>query len=107
MSIFAQKIGIAALRNESFLRETIPKVWHQKRRIERELGVRSDANFFLLNTAPFGKKARELKAALLRRGILIRDCTSFGLPSHTRFCVRKEEENERLISALLELRHGF
>ncbi|MCW7080438.1 MAG: histidinol-phosphate aminotransferase family protein [Candidatus Methanospirare jalkutatii] len=107
VSIFAQKIGTAALRNESFLRETIPKVWRQKRRIERELGVRSDANFFLLNTAPFGKNAREVKAALLRRGILVRDCTSFMLRTHIRFCVRKEEENERLISALLELRHGF
>ena len=107
VSIFAQKIGIAALRNESFLRETIPKVWRQKRKFERELGVRSDANFFLLNTAPFGKNAREVKAALLCRGILVRDCTSFMLRTHIRFCVRKEEENERLISALLELRHGF
>jgi histidinol-phosphate/aromatic aminotransferase/cobyric acid decarboxylase-like protein len=30
----------------------------------------------------------------------VRDCTSFGLPAHIRFSVRKDEENEVLLQYL-------
>jgi threonine-phosphate decarboxylase len=46
------------------------------------------------------RPASALSAGLLARGILVRDCTSFGLPSSIRIAVRKREENERLIEAL-------
>ncbi|RXE55432.1 L-threonine-O-3-phosphate decarboxylase [Methanoculleus taiwanensis] len=37
---------------------------------------------------------------LLHRGILVRDCSSFGLPKHIRIAVRTHEENRQLIEAL-------
>jgi histidinol-phosphate/aromatic aminotransferase/cobyric acid decarboxylase-like protein len=33
-------------------------------------------------------------------GILVRDCTSFGLPGHVRIAARVPSENDRLIHAL-------
>ncbi len=54
------------------------------------------ANFLLVEV---GAAAR-LRRALLRRGIAVRDCTSFGLPGHIRIAARRVDECERLIAAL-------
>ena len=101
VSVFAQKIGLAAMEADNFLTDTRKKIERSKVRIEnkfRELDIHlhSDANFYILDVG----KAKEVKRELLKQGLLVRDCTSFGLPSHIRFSVRKEEENERLIDAL-------
>ncbi|MBO8181165.1 MAG: aminotransferase class I/II-fold pyridoxal phosphate-dependent enzyme [Archaeoglobus sp.] len=79
-----------------FLRESIPKVWREKERFEKELNVKSGANYFLLKLSGQALKALKLK------GIAVRDCTSFGLPDHIRFCIRKPEENSKLIEAIKE-----
>lgn len=39
-------------------------------------------------------------AGLLRRGIRVRDCTSFGLPDHVRVAVRTPSENDALLEAV-------
>lgn len=44
--------------------------------------------------------ATALRARLLRRGILVRDCTSFGLPGYIRLAARPMGECRRLIQAL-------
>jgi histidinol-phosphate aminotransferase len=74
-----------------FLRESIPKVWKEKERIERELEVKSDANYFLMKFNP---------EPLFEKGLVVRDCTSFGLPGYIRFSVRRPEENSVLIDAI-------
>lgn len=95
---FAQKIGEAAIEDADFLAETREKIERSKGRMEARLRalnlhIHSDANFYILDVG----KAKEVKRELLTHGLLVRDCTSFGLPSHIRFSVRTEEENERLI----------
>jgi histidinol-phosphate/aromatic aminotransferase/cobyric acid decarboxylase-like protein len=60
--------------------------------------VPSQTHYFLLpveNGAQFRRK-------LLKRGILVRDCASFGLPSYVRIATRKPEENARLLHAIKE-----
>jgi len=57
------------------------------------------ANFFLVEVG----SGRGVREALLRRGLQVRDCASFGLPAHIRIAVRRPEENARLLAALGEV----
>ncbi|WP_297514671.1 aminotransferase class I/II-fold pyridoxal phosphate-dependent enzyme [Thermococcus sp.] len=83
------------------LRRTMPLIWREKERIEKALGVKSDANFFIKRVG----NVEGFVEAMKKRGILVRSCVSFGLPEHVRFSVRKPEENDKLIRAFREL--GF
>lgn len=60
----------------------------------------SAANFLLIETGD-GRAAR---MRLLRAGILVRDCASFGLPAWIRVAVPAREEAARVTTALLGLR---
>ncbi len=87
----------------SHLKKTMPLIWKEKERIEKALNVKSDANFFIKNVGE-AKKAVEF---FKKRGIAVRDCSSFGLPEYVRFSVRRREENERLIEAFLRNSGGI
>jgi L-threonine-O-3-phosphate decarboxylase len=63
------------------------------------LGYRSlpsTANFWLVEVGD----AAGLRARLLRHRIVVRDCTSFGLPGHIRLAARPRPECDRLLAAL-------
>jgi histidinol-phosphate/aromatic aminotransferase/cobyric acid decarboxylase-like protein len=94
VSVFAQEIAAAVISTEGndFLAETIEKVERSKEKMENALGIHTDANFYTYDVG----NAREAKRELLRAGIRVRDCSSFGLPSHIRFSVRTNEDNELL-----------
>jgi histidinol-phosphate/aromatic aminotransferase/cobyric acid decarboxylase-like protein len=44
--------------------------------------------------------AAAFRRRLLLEGLLVRDCTSFGLPQHVRIAARLPVENERLITTI-------
>ncbi len=98
VSVFAEKIGAAVIgiEGDDFLAKTREKMERSKEKIEEAFGIRSDANFYIFDVG----NAREEKKELLKYGIMVRDCTSFGLPAHIRFSVRKDEENELLMDFL-------
>jgi histidinol-phosphate aminotransferase len=100
VSVFAQEIAAAVISTEgnAFLAETIEKVERSKEKMENALEIHSDANFYTYDVG----NAREAKRELMRNGIRVRDCSSFGLPSHIRFSVRTEKENELLIYSLFK-----
>ena len=109
VTAFAQRTGSAVISgaegSDEFLADTRKKIKRSKVKIEdllreRDIHLHSDANFYVMDVG----KAKEVKRELLKQGLLVRDCTSFGLPSHIRFSVRQEEENERLMDALLALK---
>jgi histidinol-phosphate aminotransferase len=60
------------------------------------------ANFVLVEVGD----ARRTAAALLRLGVAVRDCTSFGLPGHVRLAVRTPREHEALLEALRKVLHA-
>lgn len=70
----------------------------------QNLGVRvfsSQSNFLLCD---FGRPMDAVTEQLKARGILVRDCESFGLPkSHLRLHVKTPRDNAKLIEALKEL----
>jgi histidinol-phosphate/aromatic aminotransferase/cobyric acid decarboxylase-like protein len=104
VNALAQAAGLAALGDENHLRESLRRSIAAKADLVEQLRwhrfepVPSVTLFFLL---PVGDAGRT-RSALLRRGILVRDGTSFGLPGHIRIQTRRPEENSRLVSALVE-----
>ncbi len=58
--------------------------------------VVSRTNFFLVKVGD----AAALRRALLAKGILVRDCASFGLPEYIRLAARALPDCERLVSML-------
>ena len=57
------------------------------------------AGFFLIHAGD----AASARAALLARGCLVRDCTSFGLPGHVRVSPRHPAQNDLLLEAFSAL----
>jgi len=69
------------------------------------LGLRctpSRANYIL---ADCGRNVAPLCQMLERKGILVRDCTSFGMPSFIRIAIRTRQENRMLVEALTACVH--
>jgi len=67
-----------------------------------KLGLRplpSRTNYFMLKVG----RAEAIRRALLLKGILVRDCTSFGLPEYIRLAVRTRSQCRRLLAALGEI----
>ena len=98
VSVCAQKVGAAVIGTDGdkFLAETIKRIERSKNTIEKSLDVHTDANFYILDVG----NTMEAKKELLKHGILVRDCTSFGLPTHIRFSVRTDDENDLLLHFL-------
>jgi histidinol-phosphate aminotransferase len=103
VSVFAQRIGAAVIgvEGDEFLAQTREKIERSKEKIEDAFGIHSDANYYILDVG----NAAEVKRALLKEGIMVRDCTSFGLPSHIRFSVRRDTENDLLMHHLMRFFH--
>ncbi len=106
VNTLAQVAGIAALEDNAFIETSKDFIKTEREFLFRELSKflkveRPHANFFLIDLE--GKiKAPELKERLLEKGMLIRDCSTFtGLNDNfIRVCIRKREENVRLIEGL-------
>jgi histidinol-phosphate/aromatic aminotransferase/cobyric acid decarboxylase-like protein len=109
VNALAQAAGLAALQSEEYLSETLSKLRNEKDALIlglKKLGyqpVSSNTNYFLL---PVGSST-QFRVKLLRQGILVRDCASFGLPSYVRIATRTHEENTRLLTALQHLLKGI
>ncbi|MHB0868720.1 MAG: pyridoxal phosphate-dependent aminotransferase [Chloroflexota bacterium] len=101
----AQLAGFAALGERHHLEEARRVVEESRRFLSEELtrlGLKvtpSAANFLLVRVGRGGA----FRAALLERGICVRDCASFGLPAHVRIGVRTLPECRKLVEAVREV----
>ena len=106
VNAIAQKAGVIALEDADYLKRSQRKIEKAKQFLINELcrlgfqPLSSDTNFFLLRVG----NAKAFRTALLKRGILVRDCTSFGLPEHVRIAPRTMPECQRLIAAIQALK---
>ena len=68
----------------------------------------ADANYFFLDVRSSGFSASQLRQQMLKKGILVRDCSSFhGLDGfYVRVAVRTHEENKRLMDAFRQVLSG-
>lgn len=65
------------------------------------------ANFVLLRILKEGVTSGVVFEHCIRKGLMLRDCSSFpGLgENHVRFCLNLPEQNDKLVSSILELVH--
>ncbi len=104
VNAMAQAAGVAALDNPDHRAHSLASLHQAKDMLIAGLTriglppVPSRVCFFLVRVGD-GAAFRE---ELLRRGILVRDCVSFGLPAYVRISARRPEENERLLAEIRE-----
>jgi threonine-phosphate decarboxylase len=103
----AQKLGTMVLKDPSYLEKSRRLIQRERNFMMNELGkttkfspMPSDVNFFLIDVS--NQSSVEVHNYLLsKRGILVRDCSTFtgmGL-RHIRVAVKKHMENTTLIDA--------
>ncbi len=98
----AQAAGIAAMNDETFLADSLARLHGERAAFFTALG---DAGFSMVPSrthyclVDVGDGAA-VRATLLPRGLLVRDCASFGLPRYIRVATRPEREWRRLVAAL-------
>jgi histidinol-phosphate aminotransferase len=104
VSSVAQAAGVFALKADGYLEACRIKINEAKEFLVeglKGLGLSplpSETNFFLVRVGD----ATRFRQALLRKGILVRDCTSFDLPHYIRLAPRTMDECQRLLAAMKE-----
>jgi histidinol-phosphate aminotransferase len=102
----AQKAGVAALKDGDYLRRCEARIRQSKQYLITELTqlgfkvLPSKTNFFLVKVGD-GKCFR---AALLRNGLMLRDCASFGLPAYVRIAALSMSQCQKLIAVINRLK---
>jgi len=106
VNALAQKAGLLAIAREEHLEQCRDRLRKAKDYLVKELSglglppLPSEANFFLVEVGDASWFRREL----LKRRMLVRDCTSFGLPHYIRIAPRTLPECRSLVTAVTEIR---
>ena len=101
----AQKAGVSALEDAGYLPRAREAVFAAKDYLAKELGAlgvevpHSEANFILVKVGD----AAKWRSLLLAKGMVVRDCASFGLPQYIRLGIRKMADCQRLAAAMAEV----
>jgi len=97
--------AVAALRDKEHLRRSVELVKSGRPYLEENLQglfkvYPSEANFVLVDVSP--KRSSDVFDALLKKGITVRDCSSFRGASDSliRISVGTQEQNEKVVAAL-------
>ncbi len=107
VNALAQAAGGAAFSELDFYQQKLNHLWKFKSEFFAGLEaigcaiVPSDVHFGLIKV---DHSAQEMRLALLRQFILVRDCASFGLPQYIRVSTKLRSDNERLLKSLRALR---
>jgi histidinol-phosphate/aromatic aminotransferase/cobyric acid decarboxylase-like protein len=101
----AQAAALATLDAEPFVAES--RIRLRQDRVALDAGLRALGFAPIPSAAPYllfdAGDAAALRSRLLTRGILVRDCASFGLPGLVRVAARPAPDRERFLAALAEV----
>jgi len=98
----------ATLDDLSHSEDVLQKVQSEIDRVSKEytaLGfdvVGEHANFIFVDTK---EDAAELSEALLKKGLIVRPCTPWGLTNHVRISIGTPEQNDLLIESIKEIKN--
>ncbi|MEN8614117.1 histidinol-phosphate transaminase [Dehalogenimonas sp. THU2] len=104
----AQRTGLQALADNAYILRSDSLLRKNRDYLIGEftsLGYRivpTRTNFFLMKVGLAG----EFRMALMKHGVIVRDCTSFGLPDYVRIAPRTLPECRRLAQAVRSLSWG-
>jgi threonine-phosphate decarboxylase len=110
VNVLAQKAAVAALSDIAHLEKTRRLIRKERKylydkinRVDRYYAYTSDTNFFLVKLKDMS--SLELQQKLLKRKILVRDCSSFtGMGTDfVRISIQKHGSNVLLVNALKEI----
>lgn len=102
VNIAAQTIGADVLDKDEYLRHSLVQVREAKRFLAEEiakLGLKvmpSSGNYFMVKVG----NGNEFRDRLLKKGMQVRDCASFGLAEYVRIAPRTMPECYRLVEAI-------
>jgi histidinol-phosphate aminotransferase len=103
----AQVAGVAALQAEvlAWREDSLAKLRVQANQLWAELTrvgltvVPTETTYALVRVGA----ATRFRHQLLTQGLLVRDCTSFGLPDYVRIAAQQPAENQRLLDAIARI----
>ena len=104
----AQAAGLAAITDRRHVAQAKKIVTETRAYLHTALekmgahALPASANFLLVKVGD----ARSIRTALLKRGLCVRDCTSFGLPQYIRIAVRTLPECRKLVTGFREVYHA-
>ncbi len=104
----AQEAGLFVLDRYDYLEQTLRQLTEAKDYLMREISslgftvCPSDAGFFLVKVG----NATDLRLSLLKKGLMVRDCSSFGLPAYIRLAPRSLPDCRKLVEAMTSLAGG-
>lgn len=110
INALAQAAALESLRHPSPLAKRVAQTVSERERLQTALdgiGVSylpSRTNFVLIDVRPLDGHA--LHEDLLRRGVIVRDGTSLGVPGRLRITVGAPAENDAFLAALAAARAG-
>jgi histidinol-phosphate aminotransferase len=102
VNTIAQSVGLAAIDDDRHIAKARKVVAKAKAYITKAIEdtglevVPSKTNFLLIKVG----NAKAIRRALLRQGICVRDCTSFGLPQYIRIAMQPLPECHKFVEAL-------
>jgi histidinol-phosphate aminotransferase len=105
VNVLAQLAGIACLDALAWRDKTLAQLRTEGELLRQSLQVvdyaplSTTVNYFLTPVAD----PATLRQALFARRMVVRDCTSFGLPGYIRLATQRPEHNRLLVTALAEL----
>jgi histidinol-phosphate aminotransferase len=109
VNIAAQRAAVAALADQAFIGHAIAHNAQWRARLTesiRALGFRVDdsaGNFVLIHFPQTkGRTSADADRFLSSKGVILRGCTSYGLPHTLRLTIGNEESNRACVEALRE-----
>jgi histidinol-phosphate aminotransferase len=108
VNAFAQEAGTNLLTEKAYLAECRAQLARDKAHLLENLSsiearyVPSVVNYCLVRVGDQLRSAPECRTALLGHGVIVRDCTNFGLPDHIRVSVHSRRATDRLTRGLME-----
>ena len=106
VSIVGEQVALAALDDRDYVTATLKEMGEEKQKFYNtfeDLGldyVKSHTNFILFDT---GRDAKSIFDEILKRGVIVRPCNGFGLPTSIRVTIGTPKENDTFLSILKEV----